>query len=408
MPTYDEQEELRTKCTWTWTTKNGVNGFNVQGPNGNSIFLPAAGTRYGTSTYNVGSDCHSWSSSLSSLYSGYAWYLNFYSSNQGVSFDFRYYGRSVRPVYDGPTAPQVKTDTILSLSDSTAQCKAVVVNTGGSTITQQGFCVSTSPNPSLTSGQVYTVSLVSQDSFQYVLSGLLADTTYYICAFATNSAGTSYGEVKKYKRAGISVCPNCEVCSTGTIGTAVDLGLPSGTKWADHNIGASAPEGYGCYFAWGETGVKSDYSWTTYSLCNGDEYSLTKYCTDNSYGVVDNKTVLEPKDDAATVNWGSNWRMPTYDELEELRAKCTWTWTQKNGINGHNVKGPNGNSIFLPAAGCRYGTSTRSVGSNGYYWSSSLRSSDSGSAWYLYFYSSGQYVYGNYRNNGFSVRPVCR
>jgi len=194
----------------------------------------------------------------------------------------------------------------------------------------------------------------------------------------------------------------------GTIGTAVDLGLPSGTKWADHNVGASKPEGYGCYFAWGETGVKSDYSWTTYSLCNGSDTTMTKYCTNSSYGTVDNKTVLESSDDAATANWGSKWRMPTYDEQEELRTKCTWTWITKNGVKGCNVKGPNGKSIFLPAAGFWNSSSTDGVGSDGFYWSSSLYSGGSYRAWDLNFDSIYQVVSGSGRGLGFSVRPVRR
>ena len=152
---------------------------------------------------------------------------------------------------------------------------------------------------------------------------------------------------------------------------AVDLGLPSGTLWADRNIGADSPEGYGDYFAWGETRPKSTYSWSTYKYCKGSYNTLTKYCTDSSCGTVDNKTVLEPSDDAATANWGSNWRMPTHAEQEELIEKCTWTWTTRNGVNGYKVTGPNGNSIFLPAAGFRYDSSVSGAGSRANYWSAS-------------------------------------
>ena len=104
----------------------------------------------------------------------------------------------------------------------------------------------------------------------------------------------------------------------------VDLGLPSGLKWAVCNVGADSPEGYGFYFAWGETETKSRYSWNTYKWCNGSYYTQTKYCTNSSYGTVDNKTTLDLSDDAARANWGGSWRMPTKAEQDELRNNCTW------------------------------------------------------------------------------------
>ena len=188
---------------------------------------------------------------------------------------------------------------------------------------------------------------------------------------------------------------------------AVDLGLPSGLKWASCNVGATAPEEYGGYYAWGETEEKSGYNWSTYKYCNGSSNSLTKYCTSSSYGTVDNKTTLEPADDVATVKWGGTWRMSTRAEQDELRNNCTWTWTTLNGVNGYRVTGPNGNSIFLPAAGYRRGTGAHYQGSYGRYWSSSLYSNYSSDAYYLYF-NSGSYVRINfYRYFGHTVRPVC-
>ncbi len=187
----------------------------------------------------------------------------------------------------------------------------------------------------------------------------------------------------------------------------VDLGLPSGTLWATCNVGATKPEGYGDYFAWGETSTKSTYSWSTYKYCNGSYDSQTKYCTKSSYGRVDNKKVLDSSDDAARVNWGGSWRMPTRAEQDELRNKCTWTWTTVNGTKGYRVTGPNGKSIFLPAAGFRYDSSLDYAGANGIYWSSSLYESSPDGAWSLYFNSGGQYTYGINRCYGLSVRPVC-
>ncbi len=192
---------------------------------------------------------------------------------------------------------------------------------------------------------------------------------------------------------------------TITTGEAIDLGLS--VKWASYNVGATKPEEYGGYYAWGETEEKSDYEWYTYKYCNDTHYSMTKYCTSSSYGTVDNKTTLEPEDDVATVKWGGTWRMPTRAELDELLNNCTWTCTTLNGVNGHRVTGPNGNSIFLPFTGYRNGQEVRGRGSYGDYWSSSLGSSYCDEAYDLAF-DSGVFGLDSYdRTCGRSVRPVC-
>lgn len=188
----------------------------------------------------------------------------------------------------------------------------------------------------------------------------------------------------------------------------VDLGLPSGTLWADRNVGADSPEAYGDYFAWGETAPKSCYDWSTYKWCKGSYGTLTKYCTDSDRGTVDNKTILDLEDDAAYVNMGKDWRMPTYDEQKELNNNCTWTWTTQNGTRGYKVTGPNGNSIFLPAAGYRYHSDFTNVGSYGYYWSSSLCENGTSAAWYLHFNSGYLDVDYYNRDHGRAVRAVVR
>ena len=185
---------------------------------------------------------------------------------------------------------------------------------------------------------------------------------------------------------------------------AVDLGLS--VKWATMNVGATSPEDYGGYYAWGEIEEKDDYSWSTYKWCNGSENTMTKYCTDSSYGTVDNKTTPDPEDDVAHVKWGGSWRMPSKAEQDELRNNCTWEWTTQNGVNGFTVTGPNGNSIFLPAAGYRYGTGVIDRGSSGYCWSSSLCSGSSSDAYGLGFYSGDYDWYNSFRYCGYSVRPV--
>ena len=192
-----------------------------------------------------------------------------------------------------------------------------------------------------------------------------------------------------------------------TVGTAIDLGLS--VKWASCNVGATTPEEYGGYYAWGETEEKSYYEWDTYKYCNGSYTSITKYCTNSYYGTVDNKTTLEPCDDVASVKWGGNWRMPTRAEQDELRNSCTWEWTTLDGVKGYRVTGPNGNSIFLPAAGYRHGTGVSFRGSDGNFWSSSFDSIYCFDACYLYWYDSGNSIWYSYGHRcvGHSVRPVC-
>ena len=188
----------------------------------------------------------------------------------------------------------------------------------------------------------------------------------------------------------------------------VDLGLS--VKWATCNVGATKPEEYGDYFAWGEVEPKEVYDWTTYKWCNGSSNTLTKYNNKSSYGTVDNKTTLELCDDAARANWGGNWRMPTKAEQDELRENCTWTWTNQNGISGYKVtsnkSGYTGKSIFLPAAGYRNGSSLADA-KEGDYWSSSLYLERSYYAYNLDFNSSKVDYYTNNRYYGRLVRPVC-
>ena len=190
----------------------------------------------------------------------------------------------------------------------------------------------------------------------------------------------------------------------------VDLGLPSGTLWATCNIGADNPEDYGDYFAWGETEPKEQYDWSTYKWCNGSYNTLTKYCSNSDYGAngfVDNKKELDLEDDAAYVNWGTSWRMPTTEQQQELYEQCTWTWTTRNGVNGYQVTGPNGTTIFLPAAGFCWDIFLYFHGMLGYYWSSTLYSGNPSKAYSLDFTSS-EVHWNDYidRSSGLAVRAV--
>ncbi|MBQ5680671.1 MAG: Ig-like domain-containing protein [Bacteroidaceae bacterium] len=190
----------------------------------------------------------------------------------------------------------------------------------------------------------------------------------------------------------------------------VDLGLPSGTLWATCNVGASSPEEYGDYFAWGETTTKGTYKWSTYKHSQEGSFSkVMKYCTNGSLGTIDNKTELELSDDAAAVNLGSDWQMPSLEQFKELinSSYTTTTWTTLNGVSGYEITSKsNGNSIFLPAAGYRRDTSLDDAGSYGYYWSRSLDASNSSGAYYLGLSSSRIATSVLNRSYGKSVRPV--
>lgn len=231
-----------------------------------------------------------------------------------------------------------------------------------------------------------SVQHVEDGVFTVSLNDLSEGTTYYFASFTLVGGVYVFSSVKEFTTDDLRL-------ETG----AVDLGLS--VKWAGCNVGADVPEEYGDYFAWGETETKSDYSPST-CVAYGLSSSELK-----SRNIIDADGNLTAAYDAATANWGDGWRMPTLDEIEELIDRCTWEWTSVNGVNGRLVTGPNGNSIFLPAAGYRGYTSLDDAGSYGYYWSATPYS-DSYGACYLSFNSD--YYDWNYYNRltGQVVRPV--
>ena len=266
----------------------------------------------------------------------------------------------------------------------------------------------------------YNVSVTSSDPTMGTVTGsqLSVDLGASITITATPNDGYSFvnwtvnGEVVSTNREYTAIITSDTefVANFGEFTPEyVDLGLS--VKWAACNVGATTPEEYGDYFAWGETQPKDYYNWSTYKYCNGSSTTMTKYCTDSYFGTVDNKTTLELTDDAAHVNWGGKWRMPTRAEQDELRntSNCTWTWTTQKGVKGYKVTSKkNGNSIFLPAAGSRYNGNLNNAGSYGDYWSSSLGNIYSISSAYYVYFSSSDVDWGNYyRYNGQSVRAVC-
>ncbi len=155
---------------------------------------------------------------------------------------------------------------------------------------------------------------------------------------------------------------------------AVDLGLPSGTKWAEWNIGASSPEQYGNYYAWGETSTKTDYSWATYFDSDSKGEHFKTYFIDNKNNNIGKYSVVMTNRDVAHVKWGGDWHIPTADQFLELEEQCKWERHNLRGVWGVKVTGPNGNSIFLPAAGFMHRRTVNEKGETCIYWSGDLLS----------------------------------
>ena len=171
----------------------------------------------------------------------------------------------------------------------------------------------------------------------------------------------------------------------------VDLGLPSGTKWATCNIGADSPEEYGDYYSWGETRTKKFFYVDTYKL----------YYKKVNESISGNRSY-----DVARKKWGENWRIPTKSNFEELDSLCIWNWTTRNGVAGYDIKATNGNSIFLPAGGARVNESIYGRAEEGYYWSSTPNTVDPNTSYFLFFNCYYAIMYYYFRAVGLAIRPV--
>ena len=404
IPTYPDFYELKSNCVCNWATENGVKGYRITSKkNGNSIFLPAAGYITGEEVTTDELYCHYHSSSLY----GYYTYASYGCVATPSSFSFttqqRYVGYPIRPIF-GPGVkgtPEVNTNDIKKVEENSAIINGWLRRDGGSPIIEYGFVYSTQTNPTISDSKV--TSNAGLGNFTCTITGLSTETTYYVRTFATNATGnTGYGTALSFKTISPTTSDPSGLCNGYGY---VDLGLS--VKWATHNIGATNPEDYGDYYAWGETTTKNAFSWENYAWYNATDTTITKYCVSYKYGEVDEKIILEPEDDAAHTHWKDQWRMPTNEEWNELRTECEWHWTTINNINGYKIVGKNGNSIFLPSAGYQLNGKTIDKASVGYYQSSSLYLNQSQYAYGINFSTKYIDIYYNGRYCGQSIRPVC-
>lgn len=302
IPSPAEINELKDECEWTWTSINNVNGYEVKGPNGNTIFLPAAGVFYETLD-NVGKG---------GIYRANA---KIGKTTFNLHIDEKY---GVRAYYENEAQPGHSIRPV---------CHKI----------NEKYTLSFSANGG--EGEMESMSLqYGEHRILPEVSFIRENHAYTTWNTKADGTGTSYNNKSQ-----ISITEDIVLYAQWREIKLIDgyeyidLGLPSGLLWANQNIGASKPEEYGDYFAWGMTEpVKlGNYKWRE----------------DNKYGDECAEVGFELVDDAARQIWGGGWRVPLPEEIEELIAECEWTWTTINNVNGYKVKGPNGNSIFLPAAG---------------------------------------------------------
>lgn len=424
MPTYTELTELKNNCTVEEATLNGVYGIKftskIEGYTDRWIFLPAAGYRVTNGLHNPGKSGAYWFSSdhKSIAFSSGNYQFWNYSGK-------RYYGFSIRPVSEQNTSIPVSS---IQLSESHLDMER------GETKT---LTATTLPNNALHTGLIWTSSNTK-------VATVTSAGAIIVTALAVGSATITATTVD-----GSDISATCEVTVSAQSATpvpeAVDLGLS--VKWASFNLGATAPEEFGDYYAWGEiepyyedgygmdnpcndwrSGKTAGYNWASYTWCDGSYNSITKYNDNSNYGFVDNKTVLDPEDDAAHVKLGGNWRMPTLEEINELlnEDNCKWQEATINGVTGRKVtsliEGHTNSWIFIPAAGYRQGNELR-CDKTGYYrdrlitqgsfYSSSRSSFSTADAPTFGRYHDEDYGYGPYlgikiisRYIGLPIRPV--
>ena len=318
-------------------------------------------------TVSYGATTASFGKTVTGLSENTTYYVRAYATNEAGTG----YGDEISFKTLEVTIPSLSAVTLNYVSSTSVDFEAHVTSAGNGTLTEAGFVYSKEPYPTTSSTNL---SCGKTTSLKSSATGLTPKTKYYVRAYAVNEKGTNYGEEKSFV----------------AFLSAIDLGLS--VKWASCNVGATEPEEYGGYYAWGETEGKKTYTQENYQYYNsdGNYVDLGSSISGTQY-------------DVAHVKWGGSWRMPTKEEMIELCTKCTWQWITYHGIYGLSFKGSNGNSIFLPAAGC-YSTGVYDQGSCGNYWSSTLHSNS-------YAYSLRFYDWYNSnddwsRSMGLPVRPV--
>lgn len=456
MPTHEQFKELIDKCSPKWIKRGEVQGMEFTGLNGAVLFLPAAGYFVDNVLYHQNASGGYWSSTLWEGYDRDAFYYNFGSYMNMTVNEMRYIGHSIRPIINGTPITLQKLE--LSSTDPVSIFVGESATVGIISGNGQYDVKSSTPNlvsakiqdntvviESLQSGET-TITVIDvlgdyQVSFTVTIMERLPDLvlstydpiTMNVSAGATfmiNSGSGSYAvessdetvatvklRDKKYvdvsgvatgtaiitvidtkssqkKTIEVTIIDNTPLPSTPA--EAIDLGLPSGTKWASYNLGATRPEDFGGYYAWGEVGARSSFEWEAYQYYNssdgwmniGEDIGGTGY-------------------DAARKLWGDEWRMPSATQFRELKDNCTIKETEVNGVYGRMFTGKNGNSIFLPAGGSIVDNNNNYMGNYGYYWSSTLSSSYKGSAQSLFFKKRGELMIADDgRANGVCVRPV--
>lgn len=425
MPTAGEWDELGRLCKREWVSLGGVTCAKLTGPNGNSIILPPAGGAGNerSDLEGVGELGVFWSST--GVNSDCAWIFG-YSADMDEwdedDYDFPYQDRCLL------TEPGAERHAGISIRPVSGPAPVFAESL---TLDKSEF--------NLKVGEKVTLNaIVLPENTTHKVLLWISDNERIATVSSTGEVeGVGLGEtvIYAYLMDGLKMA-QCTV----RVGNPdpVDLGLPSGVKWATFNIGATRPEEYGDYYAWGEKeyhygsgsgqsdspvwkdgywdydcgrwiSYESGYSLNTYRWYR-DGY-FVKYCTHPNYGengFTDGKAILDPEDDVASVKLGGDWRTPSWAEMRELMEKCTWEWTTQGGVNGQKVTGPNGNSIFLPAAGDRFNKELELFNEEGFYWTASLYPSTPNYAVALNFDAAGVCWVGRYRrSNGCCIRPVC-
>lgn len=373
MPTKAEYEELINKCEWKFVTYRKVRGWRVTGPNGNSIFLPLAGYMLDDWNDYASIGGFYWSSNVTDTpREVHTLYMTMSDYKMSYRYMNRYEGRIIRAVTMAEDVNTLKlSETSIAIQLKEQKTVNITSGSGQYSVKSNNTSVATAS----LSGTAITVKGVSKGSATITVTDTKTKQTATISVTVTDGTNMSPGE-------------------------AIDLGLPSGTLWASCNVGATKPEEYGDYFAWGETTPKEDYSWETYKWHSKPDFNVPIKYTDDDY-----KTELDREDDAAYVNWGGNWRMPSKEQQDELKKNCIKEKIQINGVVGLKYTGPNGNSIFLPAGGFRNDADHTLLHVHGQYWSRSLSDSRWWQAYDLFFYWGSISIDG-WRCYGFSVRPV--